>query len=70
MRRGPAPLESPVRALPFEDGYLVGLRGGPGGALLALADGTDAAIDYARVVDFLYAVDGDLTALAPNGRSS
>ncbi|WP_239142477.1 lonely Cys domain-containing protein [Streptomyces sp. SID8016] len=65
VRRGPAPLESPVRALPFEDGYLVGLRGGPGGALLALADGTDAAIDYARVVDFLYAVDGDLTALAP-----
>ncbi|WP_307825443.1 lonely Cys domain-containing protein, partial [Streptomyces sp. MBT55] len=65
LRPGPVPLESPVQALPFEDAYLVGLRGGPGGALLALADGTDAAFAYARVVDFLYAVDGDLTALAP-----
>ncbi|WP_308370024.1 lonely Cys domain-containing protein [Streptomyces sp. McG3] len=65
LRPGPVPLESPVQALPFEDAYLVGLRGGPGGALLALADGTDAAFAYARIVDVLYAVDGDLTALAP-----
>ncbi|MFE2397658.1 lonely Cys domain-containing protein, partial [Streptomyces sp. NPDC059425] len=65
VRSGPVALESPVQSLPFQDAYLVGLRGGPGGALLALTDGTDAAFDYARIVDFLYAVDGDLTALAP-----
>ncbi|WP_030593722.1 lonely Cys domain-containing protein, partial [Streptomyces globisporus] len=65
LRLGPVPLESPLQALPFENAYLVGLRGGPDGALLALTDGTDAAFSYARIVDFLFAVDGDLTALAP-----
>ncbi|HBF83222.1 MAG TPA: hypothetical protein DD420_25875, partial [Streptomyces sp.] len=65
LRPGPAPLESPHQTLPFDNAYMVGLRGGPAGAVLALADGAEAVVDYDRVVDFLFAVDGDLTALAP-----
>ncbi|WP_305120842.1 lonely Cys domain-containing protein [Streptomyces sp. BpilaLS-43] len=65
LRPGPVPLESPPQTLPFEDAYMVGLRGGPEAAVLALADGAEAVVDYDRVVDFLFAVDGDLTALAP-----
>ncbi|MFJ4896111.1 hypothetical protein ACIP5U_40075, partial [Streptomyces sp. NPDC088788] len=65
VRRGPVAGESPVQTLPFEGAYVVGLRGGPAGAALALSDGTDAVFDYVRIVDFLYAVDGDLTALPP-----
>ncbi|WP_280888830.1 lonely Cys domain-containing protein [Streptomyces sp. LBL] len=65
VRQGPVPLESPVQPLPFDKAYLVGLRGDAGGAALALSDGTDAVFDYARIVDFLFAVDGDLTALPP-----
>ncbi|MGW2213199.1 lonely Cys domain-containing protein, partial [Streptomyces sp. NPDC001781] len=65
VRPGPATLESPVQTLPFGTAHLVGLRGGPGAAVLALSDGSDAVVDYARVVDLLFAVDGHLTALAP-----
>ncbi|MGW2213210.1 lonely Cys domain-containing protein, partial [Streptomyces sp. NPDC001781] len=65
VRPGPATLESPVQTLPFGTAHLVGLRGGPGAAVLALSDGSDAVVDYARVVDFLFAVDGHLTALPP-----
>ncbi|HBF80751.1 MAG TPA: hypothetical protein DD420_12740, partial [Streptomyces sp.] len=65
VRPGPVPLESPVQTLPFADAYMVGLRGGPGAAALALSDGTHAVVDYERIVDFLFAFDGDLTALAP-----
>ncbi|MGE9697849.1 hypothetical protein ACQKFA_29400, partial [Streptomyces sp. CH6] len=51
VRRGPVPLESPVQPLPFEEAYLVGLRGTAVAAALALSDGSDAFVDYARVVD-------------------
>ncbi|MFE1458919.1 hypothetical protein ACFW7K_29640, partial [Streptomyces sp. NPDC058735] len=65
VRPGPVPLESPALALPFAEAYLVGLRGGPAAAMLALSDGSHGVFDYARVVDFLFAVDGHLSALAP-----
>ncbi|MGW2212996.1 lonely Cys domain-containing protein, partial [Streptomyces sp. NPDC001781] len=65
VRRGPVPLESPAQTLPFDEAYLVGLHGGPALASLALSDGSEAVVDYARVVDLLFAVDGHLTALAP-----
>ncbi|MFE1459398.1 lonely Cys domain-containing protein, partial [Streptomyces sp. NPDC058735] len=65
VRPGPVPLESPVQTLPFADAYLVGLSGGPTVASLVLSDGSEEVVDYARVVDFLFAVDGHLSALAP-----
>lgn len=65
VRRGPVPLESPLQPLPFGKARLVGLRGDARGAVLALSDGSDAAFDYARIVDLLFAVDGDLTAALP-----
>ena len=65
VRQGPVPLESPVQPLPFGEAHLVGLRGDASAAALALSDGTDAVFDYARIVDFLFAVDGHLTAASP-----
>ena len=65
VRQGPVPLESPVFPLPFGTAHLVGLRGDASAAALALSDGTDAVFDYARIVDFLFAVDGHLTAASP-----
>ncbi|WP_435195453.1 toxin glutamine deamidase domain-containing protein, partial [Streptomyces sp. NRRL F-5630] len=65
VRQGPVPLESPVQPLPFGKAHVVGLRGDANVAALALSDGTDAVFDYARVVDFLFAVDGHLTAASP-----
>ncbi|MGN5635732.1 lonely Cys domain-containing protein, partial [Streptomyces sp. AC154] len=65
VRRGPEPMESPLQPLPFGRARLVGLRGDARGAVLALSDGSDAVFDYARIVDLLFAVDGDLTAALP-----
>lgn len=65
VQQGPTPHESEPSQLPFKDAYLVGFRGDARRAALALPDGTDAVIDYAQVVDFLFAADAELNILQP-----